>query len=372
MSEAWRETYAALADFIARHPGIELSPHAIVIPAEVRPEFYRLFDQTRADFVRESFPAQLEQGLTLGRAWGALSQAITADLGLEAIDIHQNLKWFLQDPVNGLVRALYDALFDVLQGKGDLASFAQKGAELVAQDFRRYYGEGYQRWATVSLLRALAPDQLLQVPVQDTYNEATILDSGTVSGVTVARVPEPVPTKRLIFVQAPETAFLAPKIIVRSTRLQTFVSFRPDFYDPQWKTETLSAAQEWFSLQEIRKEHGRHGLWPDLALYMARDVRDLALVAEFYHIARPEVVVEIREGDDWYAREGLAAVWRHAAVLQPRRGSFVLCAAPVPEAALQELATQDETTPALHLLQVGYDVAQLAPVVAALAQHGVS
>ena len=137
---------------------------------------------------------------------------------------------------------------------------------------------------------------------------------------------------------------------------------------------------------------------------------DLKLVADFYHIARPEIIVEFMEEDDWYDARRVEDIMRHNLALNPRLGSYVISRVEVPPEAFQPLEAMPlavtavpqaipatagagmapgkfgtgvtpPQTPSMarplslaelpanvHVLSVGYDMSQLGPVVDALAR----
>ena len=69
MQERFRGAYAALTDFIAAHPGIEIGRSVTSIPEEVRGEFYALFNAARCAFLADAFPGWLSDANDLRRAW---------------------------------------------------------------------------------------------------------------------------------------------------------------------------------------------------------------------------------------------------------------------------------------------------------------
>ena len=56
MGREWYQAHIKLKNFITGHPEIQFSHRVIAIPENVRPEFYRLFNQVRTDFVKEQLP----------------------------------------------------------------------------------------------------------------------------------------------------------------------------------------------------------------------------------------------------------------------------------------------------------------------------
>jgi hypothetical protein len=380
MPATWQQTYEQLKAFIAAHPSIEISPSCVVITGDIRPEFYRLFDTIRVDFIKENFPGELAKGYELGRNWSEVSQAVIESMGIEEIEITAGVKWFMADPVNGLMRGLFDPLFDLLKDRTDLASFEKKARDVVAADFERFFREGYHRWASISLIKDLDGDKVYSVPAIDYNNNASEMEGDPSGGLREDSVPEAEETKRIVFEYAMICSYLVPRIIIHSRKLNRYVAFRADFYEAKWKARLLSENREWLNIKAIEQELGRSDLWPNLAIYVADDLRDLFLVSDYHKVARPDVMVDFKEKENWYESEGLASIQRHYDALMPIMGAFLVSRVPVPEAAAKELepkpvsATECAPEPSaesaperqIRLIGAGYNQASLHPVLDAI------
>jgi hypothetical protein len=359
MPGIWEEPYRELKEYIQNNPEIQIETDCVAIPGEVRPEFYRRFDAVTRQFVTGSLSKELEKGNLLSQNWKKQSQTLTEELSLDSIELQPSTAWFLADPVDGLMRRLFNPLFDLIKGKVTIEIFEKKAVEQLTADFKSYYKEGYQRWATIALMGVFLPDGLWQVHGQDINNDANLNDgTGSSTGVLEGKVPDAVESPRLSFLQAPVNAFLAPNIIIRSKKLECFVSLRPDFHEPYWNASSLSEKQEWFKTEDIIREFGPHWLWPDMVLYSADDLQDLVLVADKTRIARPDVIVEFREEPRWIENEGLEKISRHHAILKPKSGTFVVSR----EAAV----IGANSDPSIHIVDAGYDPAQLDPIIKAI------
>jgi hypothetical protein len=62
METTWKTTLAQLNEYLVNNPNISIGNNLICIPAEVRPEFWRLFDKVQSDFLKDYFPDFLERG----------------------------------------------------------------------------------------------------------------------------------------------------------------------------------------------------------------------------------------------------------------------------------------------------------------------
>jgi hypothetical protein len=379
MSTIWLNAFEELKRYTADNPGIEIIPNAVCIPADVRPEFYRLFNAVCLSFITDKFPGYLENGKELSRAWKTVSQAVTNNLGLEELKVPDGSKWFLMDPADGLTRVLIDPLFDVLKGKADLAGFEQNATAQTAVKFTTFFCEGYRLWCVISLIQSISADRAYTVPAVDYYEPSMADFTDLRPGTHKELVPEPRETRKIAFEHVPLCTFLVPTVIVNAPRLGSYAAFRAGFCEARWQARNVSGAQEWFAISDINREFGQGEQWPDLCIYINGNLKELTLVADYYQVAQPDIIIECRESNDWYQKEGLLMIKRHYDVLRPRLGSFVICRQPVPEGAIRELNPQPglecssirpdgftQNVPNITLMNAGYEPCRLEPVLKAM------
>ncbi len=382
MSDSWRKAYDELKKYIAKNPGIEIEPNCVCMASDVRPGFYRLFNMVNASFIKDNFPALLEKAYSLNKQWSEISGEVKDNLKLEAIHVDPGSGWFLLDPNEGLMRELFDLLFDLLKGKKELAAFEQTATQVIEGGFARFFRDGYQCWAIMALLKLLSVDRVYDIP-RDDYDIDPSQHHEDPDGTRLEDAPEAVETNKISFEHNIMFSFMVPKIIAHSTRLGLFAALCTDFNfnEARWRAQKYNPEQEWYQVRDIVRAFGRGGVWPDLAVYTGTHWKELVVVADFFRMARPDIIIEFRVEKDWYEKESLEPVKRHHGVLKPRLGSFVVCLEPAPEAAQRELESMVETQPGameataettvrlapdIHLLSVGYDVTKLEPIVEAV------
>ena len=224
--------------------------------------------------------------------------------------------------------------------------------------------------------------------------------------------------KKLVFDNLVRASFVVPGALVYSTRVNAYVSVKSRWYLARWQAKLWNEKLEWLETKKLWREYGTGNLWPDMMIHMTDDrPEDLKMLADYYRVARPDMVVEYMEEDDWYDAKRLETVMRHNYVLNPRMGSYVISRATVPPEAFHPLAPVplavpppaepeidalpvDTSLPAeaetsapvvaepqppppppmarplslaelpesVHVLNVGYDVSKLEPVLEALTQ----
>jgi hypothetical protein len=404
MVETWKNSYEELKKFIAAHPAIEIDAHSVVISGDIRPEFYSLFDRVRAGFVKERFSVELDKGYALSAAYAEASKAAKEQMHLEDIEINASLNWFLLDPVNGLMRVLFDPLFDLLKGKTNLAGFIVAGDAAIKDSFSMLYREGYERWGALALLKLLAPGRLWMGKTHDFYTDPT-MEGDIIEGNRDEFVSDIVESRKVVFDNLVRASFVVPGTLIYSGLTRSYISLRPRWYLPRWKARMISEKMEWIDLKQIYKDLGTGNLWPDMMIHMTdQDPDDLKLIADYYRLARPDIIIEFMEDDEWYDAKRVEDIMRHNMWINPRLGTYVISRVEVPPEAFRPLEARPLAEPAgtdqlgagrihqkaasapqpsdltamarplslaelpegIHIINVGYNVTKLEPLIEAL------
>lgn len=337
MPNAWPKAFENLKDFVAKNPAIEITPNCIAIPGDLRTEFYRLFDEVRVGFLKDNFPASLERGQEISRAFARVYKTAVAAAGLESINVRAGVNWFLQDPVNGLIRSLFDPVFNLLRGKQNETEFTESSIQVIEEAFSDFFRDGYVRWAVLGLFTLMKPDKNYHVETRDYHTDTELNEGGQAPGIREEVVDSVDESKKIIFDFSTLSSFIVPRTLFHSTRLGRYVSIHTDFTEAYWRARGKSERMEWLSLKEIREEFGRSRLWPDALIYTADTAEDLNLVADYADVARPDLIVEIEEEDGWYEKGGLETARRHLSALRPRLGCYIICRTPPPDEAYEEI-----------------------------------
>ena len=363
MVEKWISNYHALTDYLKNNPEIEVSKDTISIPAGLRLEFYRLFDEIRLSFIKESTPGDfLTNAFALKENWEKASYSLTKTLKLARIQLNAKLTWFLKNPTDGLMRIIHDPLFDLLQGKNTVDGFQTSCKTLLGKESFSLMSEGYRRWITLAIIELLLPDKMLMVHAPNSHNSVYLGDSSMGISLIESTVPDPEESSELSFIQAPENAFLVPLCIIHSTLLNNFVSFSPDYHYAFWKSYNLNTKLEWLSLKEVESQFKSYLSWPDITVYTGNEPGGLKLIADYANVARPYLNIEVIEGLTPFTEERFDEIKRHHKVLKPVLGSFVISNVRIPEF----LAVNPDEMGGINWLESGYDSKKLEPVASIL------
>ncbi len=360
----WLQQYKELKRFINANPSIAITDNSIAIPGDVRAEFYKNFDALRAGFVKDRLVIDLDRADALSEAYGTISKTVKQDMHLEEIKTSDNLKWFLCDPLNGLMRSLFDPVFDLLKGRLDVNSFGIAAETTVKNVFQPLFAEGYKRWTTLALMQQLAADRLWAIKSSGS-SESFETKRGIFAAVRDASPPSMTETDNLVFGGAANGSFLVPEAIVHSRKLQGYVGFVHPSNMSLMKANSFNKKLEWLDQKQIKQDCGTSNLWSDMMLYISGEsADDLKLVADSERIARPAAILEIMEEESWCYEKTIGAITRHNQVLVPSLGSYVISRTEVDPESFKQLCPSEN----IHLISAGYDVSRLEPLVSALAQ----
>ena len=391
MEPEWHGHFTELVSFVTTNTCIRIDSETIDIPSDVRKQFYELFDLVRKSFVEEHFASQLVKGQTLCNAWAEVNASIEQS-GFGPIEIHPELNWFMLNPIDGLKRQLYNALFSLLRSEIDLQTFGKQGHKLVSDAFDKFYRLGYMYWIQLALFTALQADKNYRVPVIDSVADVLMGEGHENPGDHLGNVPALEECTTVTFIQQPIVSFMAPRIILHSTKLQQLLGLCTDFVEPQWRTNELNNTLEWYNLPALLKAHNLEKPRPDykmpieftrimsdILVYTTHSSDDIRLVADYYHFLRPDLCLDVMEQPDWYEKGGLEIIKKRHSVMRPRRGTYILCLEQPQQAVIDELAPKQLVVPNardqqentmivdhvqdLRLLHCGLDVQQLGMLV---------
>ncbi len=406
MFYSWRHHFEDLQQYVAANPEIHIDKNRTVIPSELREGFYQLFDAMRDALVAEVCAPVLESGFLLSSQYQLLERMVMDTAGVDSIVIADELKWFLKDPCDGLSRLLFNPLFDLLAGRIELLLFEENASRQLLQDFFRLHQTGYQRWLALAIIHRLSVDQSYRVPAMDNIENVILGEGHERPGQHVDDVPVVQEFNSLSFEQNPVISFIVPRLLVHSAKLDTCIAMHFDFREAEWTARKTSNNVEWLDIAGLKSKYELVNLrpdlfkkhWfemdpvlPDLALYRSAELDDLVLVADYNYMMRPEINLEIMVEKDWLASGRLADIMRHHEAMNPRKGTFIVCLYPLSDeeviefnkkiAEQQENCQADAATPAagqeateagrpvlpFNLLQAGYDIQVLDPLMEALA-----
>ena len=341
LSATLAQAFAPLGDFIAAHPEIVLGRSEVSIPQEVRGEFYRHFDAARRAVVAAHFGALPVDAADLARRTGEAEREVKGLLGLERIDAPVDLASFLSDPAAGLARVLYNRMFDLLQGKLTAEEFEARAGEDIRSAAVELYRLGYERWAALSLIRLLDPEEGFAVELDEDSHPylgpLTEIAFGRQAHHPTMRLPEFVlrlrGSGRHVAVKMP----LAREVDGYAVR------FKPPVRPKKKTGDTSGTLDSRVMLLSLMEAAG-----------------SIPVYADIYEctLTRPDVMIEFAAAGELADPFALDLVRKHLWDLKPKDGGSVVVIGPLP-AALPDL-------PGARLVAHGFDAAALGALIAPL------
>ena len=360
MSESFSQAYARLKDFIGTHPEVEIGESVISIPEDVRARFYAEFNAARGAFVEEKFPALLDRAGLLQENYRRAEENLAGLLSWEDSPMMAPVQRFLRGFKESMERELFDPLFDMLKGRESIESFEQKGSEAIATLWPAVFRGGYEKWATLTLLKLLEPEKALRVNIRP-------LSPGerakSPAYAPTAEIPAPEESRSFLFSQPRNAILSVPDLIVRSAPLQRFVGIRSEFTQGMYNAFSASPEREWFPVTTDLLVVLESGL---TLLYLSNRAEEIALISDVTKFCRPDMVLWCIDAQAIARQEALERMRIVNSKLNPLKGCFAI-ATDAWQGEGAELGLKgDEQSPRVQVLSAGFDESRLKIVVDAL------
>ncbi|MBN1369244.1 MAG: hypothetical protein JW954_03270 [Dehalococcoidaceae bacterium] len=363
MDYNWQEDLRTLEGYVKTRPAIKIESASVTIPSDVRDEFYVCFDRVRENFIRQYFSRELALAEELKFEFFKAETKAVAALGLHGqTKIAAPLRWLVNDPLNGMMRPVFNPLFDLLKEKITPEDFEQTGRLDIQSYFNRYYNLGYERWMVFSLLKWLEPSEALAMPVHDCNLYSSSMEGD--SQYERSEVPPSLePLSEMIFDHSTHVTFTVPELIVYSLKLKKYVALKTGFVEPNWKARILSDERQWLDLKPMVQVFTALNPWPNVMLYIGDHPDDIRVVADKYRLCRPDIILDTLTGKEQPDSAVINRIKDHHRLIKPVSGGGVVCRTRVDLDSLTDAGDSEETgalTPAVKSVDAGYDYARLA------------
>ena len=373
-TNSWKQEYTQLSNFINEHPEVEVGVSRVRIPENIRPEFYQLFNTVRTVFIEEKLADLLNEARSLSERYIKVEAEVVTLLELEKISQETHLYSFLHNPIDELIRGLFNPLFDLLKGKVDIETFGEKALSNIEVSFRDLYHLGYEKWVALSLVKLLQADKLFQVIPRPfiSEQEETIMSSTSPE----EDPPAAIESKNFSFQRDLAATFTVPDFIVHLSAGNKYTAVRSQIGEALAKASKTSENREWYPLDSIGAFISGLTL-----VYVADNLKDISLVADADKICRPDLIIVCKEQQDWYDKEGLGKIKLDHDRSKPLLGTYVVSRESIPEQAYKDLITEESVAPTLgeerleqgdskqagiYILTVGFNQSKLQPIVSGL------
>lgn len=215
MQNSWQEYTGPVKSYIAGHPQISITRQSIAIPAECKQEFYAIFRRARESIIEHEYRLLLESALDLhknylviekkiartqynpnnkntlsgqspvrkftGRVWKTLQDKLNpAGFKADAVLLDSVSAEFINDPLHVISKAVYDPLFDLLQGKTDDEGFRKTAHEKINSQFNDLFRLCYAKWIMLNICKMAEMGEIYSASSQELSTHALLKRTITV------------------------------------------------------------------------------------------------------------------------------------------------------------------------------------------------
>jgi hypothetical protein len=332
----WKQEYQLLNEFIALHPEIIITTNEVSIPQAFRDEFYRRFDNIRRAVVNDRYSALPVEIEMLSKNYDRMEKEIKNLLSLEDISMPIDLLTFLLDPKEGLIRSIYNRMFDLLQGKIALDDFETMAPDDLNAAAATLYRLGYERWATLAWIKLLDPDEAFRIDLDE--DDKPIL--AELKTICFGR-------------QAHHPTIRIPEFVLHSRRIGKYVTFKMplareiDGYAVQVKPRVRPRNRTGDTSQVLDTRV--------MFLSILSDPKEIPVVAEIFECTRtsPDWLIEFIGCEEFNDPQSLDPVHQHIAAMNPTQGAGLIVVGSSVE------LEQDKIPEHLHAVAAGFDQSRL-------------
>lgn len=347
--KSWELSYLKLKTLAIDNTEMVLRDAFTSIPKEIRPEFYRLFGETRANFIKEEFSKELAEARNLSRAYIRIEAEVKNYLGQVDLITLSRLHRFLNDPLEELKLELFEPLFQLLKFQITSDGFRDTSINKLHSCFKPLFRQGYEKWMALALIKLLQANDLFQVEDSSLSDQKRFI---LFASPRPDDAPKPIQSRHMIFNHNPYNKFVTPDYLVYSDKLKAYFALRQEIGNALSHAFEKSTNRKWLTLKP--------GLYisPGTTLiYIDKNLEDIALIADRDSISRPDIVIE------WAGEGSLDEMAKRLEYLDPKAGAYILNSESLEEKKTIELK---EKIAGLHFLNTGLKVSDLKPIIVAL------
>ncbi len=335
----WKNKLDILRDYIASNPEIYIDMREISIPEHLRDRFYEYFDDIRNTYVEDFFNSLPLDVDTLRDNYIQSEKESIKCLGIERIDLPVDLLSFLHNPREGMVRWLYNRLFELIQNKISMEEFEQMAENDLASTTAEMYRLGYEAWAVLALIVMLDPDEAWSVEL----NEDDAAIPGELKEIAFGR-------------QFNHSVKRMPEFIVHSKKLDRFVAV---------KMPLAREVDAYYPPHEIpqkmfRDRTGDTSYVLDsriVFLSMLDNMDKIPVYAEIHKrkIISPDMMIEFLTEQDLADTDKMSQILYRINFMKPKQGGTVVIMNPGAEPV--------SVSEGIDLFSVGFEKAKLESII---------
>jgi hypothetical protein len=300
----WKLNYGILKDYVRSNPEIHIEPSEVCIPEELRDSFYKYFDDVRRAVVESWISSFAFDVYSLSTNFIASEHALSETLKL-SIALPQDLSSFLHNPKEGLMRLIYNRLFELIQGKIPEEDFEKIAAGELTKEATEMFRIGYETWAALALIIRLEPDKILGIAL-DGGNKPVAAEIGEIAFGRQFHHP----AKRI------------PEFIFHSKKLDRYIAFKMPLAR---EVASYHVPAEIPTQRLLRNRNGDTSSALDHRMIFLSVIKDLKETPVFVDIHKqtvnsPDLTIEFVMEQDLSDLEIIGQIQNRVEIMKPRFG----------------------------------------------------
>ncbi|MBN1975267.1 MAG: hypothetical protein JW787_16610 [Sedimentisphaerales bacterium] len=337
----WKQKFDVLKDYIKSNSEIYIDMREISIPENLRDKFYQYFDDIRNTFVEDFFASLPIEVDTLCTNYNQAEKELIDCLKLDRVELPIDLMSFLHNPREGMVRWIYNRLFEVIQEKIALEDFEHMAENDIFSTTAEMYRLGYEAWAVFTFITSLEPDEAYFVELDKEDNPIV----GELKEVAFGRQFHH-NTKRL------------PEFIIHSKKLDSYVAVKMpvarevDTYYPEYK----------ISKKIIKKLTGDTSSVLESRIMFVSMLKNLEKIPVYIdilerQIQNPDLIIEFLAEEELADKYKISQVQSRTGFMKPKLGSTIVVMNP------GEKPVSESSIEGIDIFLVGFDKEKFEPVI---------
>jgi hypothetical protein len=304
----WKHEFGILKDYVSSNPGIQISPCEVCIPEDLRDGFYKYFDDIRRAIVESWNGSFCFDVYSLSKDFIEAESRLSEASNL-TIELPLDLFSFLHTPREGMMRLIYNRLFELIQGKIPEDDFERTAERDLTKDATEMFRMGYESWAAVALITMLEPGEFFAL-VLDSENKPIVAE---IKEIAFGRQFHH-PAKRM------------PEFIFRSKKLDSYVAFKMPLAR---EVNSYYVPVELATQKLLRNRNGDSSSVLDHRMIFLSVVPDLNKIPVFADIHKrtingPDLTIEFLMEQDLADSEIIGQIKNRVEIMKPRLGGTVV------------------------------------------------
>ena len=308
VNSRWKREYEVLKNYVLQNPEIHIDRHEVCIPEGLRDRFYEYFNNVRRAVVRSWDSPLCSEASSLAKNYAVSEKKLSEALNL-GIELPQDLSSFLHDSEEGMMRLIYNRLFELVQGKLSEDDFGRMADDDLAANATEMFRIGYEAWVALTLILLLEPDKIFGVAINE---KSEPLATG-IDAIAFGR-------------QFHHPANRIPEFIIHSRKSEGYVAFKMPLVR---EVESYILPVELPTQRILRNRNGDSSAAIDHRMVFLSIVPDLEKPPVFANLHQrsihsPDITIEFADEQDLLDPGFIGQAQNHVGIMKPHLGGIML------------------------------------------------